>query len=390
MKRLTKPFAPGFVLQARSRYVQAKAVKIFDAAWSEYLSTKTGKALEDARLEYLGIDPAAENPGFKSEPMGVIEGAKSLLKRPEGIGFSPFGDYLAIANSGGDNVLFYRTSDYHALGNQAEPAFVLGAPNHTLGFPHDMAFSPDGAHIAVACRVSNRVTVHRRSIENGFYEQTPFAVIKSETARLRCINAVKYSPSGNSLGVCDFEGHQIALFRYSGEEYQSLPYQRIGGSIDMIQFPDGLAFSRDGNLLAVTSHGTCSVLLFQKIPNSQEHYAASAVEGLQIERAPFCYAHSVSFSPLDDTLVASFAAGMKSLFVFRKLADTAPRYPSIPSQILRIHNPETVHLRKTQNGQGGVKGVAFSPDGKTLGLCASDIVDPEKKILFYAFEKGLV
>ncbi len=316
-------------------------------------------------------------------PVGVIQGIDSLIRHPEGIAFSPSGDLVAIANSEGGNILFFLSSDCCISSSQVSPIYVIDGLNSPLGYPHDLSFSPDGEHLAVACRGNNRIMIYKRNIGNDFYEQEPFVVIEGNQLQLPGINAVKYSPTGNCLGVCDVAGHQIAFFLYNNDTYESLPYQVIQAPEDILYQPDGLAFSSDGRLLAVTSHGTHSLLIFEKTSSSEGKYSASPVEILKGEETNFCFTHSVCFHPLDDTLAVSSAGGRKTLSLFKKVSDTVPRYSIVPSQTFEIYNPETIHLQQYNKEEGGVKGVAFSPDGKILGLCAQDMGDPLKSILFY-------
>ncbi len=317
-----------------------------------------------------------------------IEGSASLLNRPEGIAFSPCGNFVAIANSLSNNVLFFRTSDCLSQNVQALPIFVL--TNTFASYPHDLDFSPDGAHLAIASRNNNLILLHKRNAESGFYDHEPFAVIEGSQASLVNINAVKYSPCGNCLGVCDVKGNQIALFRYRGDEYEPIPYQVLQEHIDILDRPDGLAFSSDGKLLAVTSHGVHLLLIYERSPDSQELFNPNVAEIIPRKRSLCTFPHSVCFHPVDDTLVISSAGGRKNISVFQKLADTAPRYSGAPSQIFEIFNPKTIHLQEKAPEEGGVKGIHFSADGKILGFCASDITNTARSIMFYSIEEPLL
>jgi WD40 repeat protein len=336
---------------------------------------------------------------INQSPIETIEGPKSLLNRPEGIAFSPCGNYVAIANSEGENVLFYYASDCKTSNSQASPVFVIGGVKSPVGYPHDLDFSPDGEHLAVACRVSNQIKVYKRNKNNGFYEQEPFAVIQGNQAKFHGINAVKYDPTGKSLGICDVWGHQVALFRFDGEAYELLPYQVITAPLNIFNLPDGLAFSKDGKLLAITCHGNHSLLLFEKIPFSEEMFNPVPVEILKGQETYLNYPHSVCFHPLDDSLIISNASARLdpdpskkiagngiTLSLYKKISDSAPRYSPFPSQTLEIYNRETIHLSMLYKEEGGVKGIAFSQDGKILGLCSSDIANPSKSLLFYRIE----
>lgn len=79
----------------------------------------------------------------------------------------------------------------------------------------------------------------------------------------------------------------------------------------------------------------------------------------------------------------SNAGGKKTLNIFRKNSESFPRYASYPQQSLEIYSRQTIYLQNKYPEEGGVKGVAFSSDGKYLGLCASDIEKPDQAILIY-------
>lgn len=316
-------------------------------------------------------------------PSGSIIGAQSLLQRPEGIAFTPDGNYVAIANAAANNILFFLTSTCSTLNNSGPPAFILNSSNTSLSYPHDIDFSPNGSHLAVASGDSNRVTIHQKNEDDGYYSQTPLAILNGSDASVIAVNAVKYSPTGKCLAVCDLQGHKILLYRYQDDNYELLPYQVIQDSIETLDRPDGVAFSSDGSLLVVTSHGTHSVLIYERLADTEEHYTSTPVEMIKGVETCFCFTHSVSFHPLDDTLAVSSAGGRKTLALFTKTSQTAPYYGSTPSQIIEVYNPETIHLQINANEEGGVKGISFSRDGEILGICASDIADPSRAILFF-------
>lgn len=307
---------------------------------------------------------------IEEPPLFSIKGKESLLNRPEGIAFSPCGKFAMIANSSSNNILFYAFTKA-----QNKPESILKS---SFKYPHDAVYSPMGEHIAVASRGNNKVTIHKIN-DLSLYEENPLKVIEGKCASLNGISCVKYHPGGKILAIGDVSGHKVALFRIDGEEYDTVPYQTITARIDILDKPDGLAFSKDGRLLAVISHGTHALLLYEKIPGADEYYP----DPMQILQSDFSFPHSVCFHPIDDTLVVSSAGGRKTLALFEKISENPPYYSIKPTQVLSIYNPATIHLQKEAPEEGGVKGVAFSLDGLIIGICASDIADPNKSVLFY-------
>jgi len=304
---------------------------------------------------------------LNSQPHDSLQGKN--LKRPEGISFTRDGAYAVIANSNANNILFYRISE-------KEPAFILKNRGNTMNYPHDVDFSADGEILAVASRGNNKLSLHRKN-ETGFYDEVAFKIFEGKTLGLQKISAVKFHPKGGIIAFCDGAGSKAVLIRYEDE---TKPYRIIQEDLSVLHDPDGLAFSKDGKLLAITSHRTHSVIIYEE--GESGVYSESPV---QIIEGDLCYPHSVAFHPLDDTLVISSAGGRKTLAVYPKLSDTAPFYGE-PAQVLGIFNPKSVHHQKWFPEEGGIKGVCFSPDGRILGLSASDITDPRKEIQFYSVD----
>ena len=190
-------------------------------------------------------------------------------------------------------------------------------------------------------------------------------------------------PSPSIERVVTVVENTVVFYHYEGDSYEQQPFQEIVDRDRMIKTPDGLAFSSQGELLAITNHGDNSILLYQQIPQSGGRYTEFPVEIIRGEHSNLHFPHSLSFHPSHEDLVVSNAGGKKTLLVFKKVATTFPRYAHIPEQVLEIYNPETVHLQRRNPEEGGVKGVAISPDGQSLGLCASDIAYPDRSVLIY-------
>lgn len=318
-------------------------------------------------------------------PKTSIEGPLSGIVHPEGICFSPTGDFVAIANAKADSVTFYNRIGNSGAIYETEPAFTIQGPRTKLLYPHDLSFTPDGAYLAVASARGKLVAIFKKSQEHPYYEPVPCTIIKKNQLRLKQAQAVKYSPVENIIAVANVVEDTIALYRFSGEKYSSQPYQIIKGSRDLLCNLDGLAFSSDGELLAVISHIQHAVLIFQRIPQSEGLYTTEPVEILQGPETNLCFPHSLSFHPSNDYLVVSNAGGKKTLNVFKKISDDFPHYSTTPVQTLEIYNPETIHLQDQHPEEGGVKGVAFSLDGSQIGLCSSDIGNEDKRVIIYPF-----
>lgn len=334
---------------------------------------------------------AHHTPLFSAEivydpPLYLIEGARSRLNHPEGLAFSPTDTLLAVANARSNNILFYRFDENDFSSLSQEPLFIIDGKKKLFAYPHDVSFSPDGKHLAVVSSYSNRITIHERLQESGSYSQQPIAVIEGKRAGLINTHTVKYSPSGNTLAVCDVTGHKIALYRKTDDSYEPNPYQILSPPSLIMDRPDGVAFSRDGTYLGVTSHGNHSVLIFQQQMEGSGLYDPQPVQILKGPETTFHYTHSLSFHPVDDTLVVSSASGKKTLAAFLKLASGPNLYSTTPNQVFEIFNPLTFYMQMFEPEEGGLKGVAFTPSGRVLAVLATDIGNPQRSIIFYAVE----
>jgi WD40 repeat protein len=306
-----------------------------------------------------------------SAPTTIIRDQLSELDRPEGVTFSPTGKYIATANSLVDTVTFYRRIGDSGSQYETTPAFSIQGKESKLNYPHDVAFSPDGLHLAVANRIGNSITIYKRNFNDDFYSNKPIAVIRGASSGVRRPDSVKYSPTNNIIAVANLADSSIAFYRYKGDVYEKKPYQIIQDTPDVLLVPDGLDFSVDGELLAVTSHDANAVLIYQKLQGSNGKYTSRPVEIIQGADTNLNYPHSVSFHPTKNYLLVSSSQGLKNINIFQKTSDDFPRYgtkPLLSLEITQMYDESTIHLLEELHQEGGCKGVAFSPDGKALAI----------------------
>lgn len=309
-------------------------------------------------------------------PTTIIRGDLSELDRPEGVTYSPSGRYIAAANALVNTVTFYKRIGNHGAVYETTPAFSIKGKDSELDYPHDVAFSPDGQHIAVANRLGNSITIYKKNGFNSRYSDKPIARIHGESSGILLPDAVRYSPTGNVLAVANLGNNSISFYHFHDDVYEQIPYQIIQDTPEMLSVPDGLDFSKDSELLAVTSHDNHSVLIYQKIPGS-DMYTSKPIEIIQGPETNFHYPHSVSFHPTKEYLLVSNSQGKKNINIFRKSSNGFPFYGSKPFlslEITEMYDESTIHLLEELHQEGGCKGVSFSPDGTsfavTQNLCA--------------------
>ncbi len=300
----------------------------------------------------------------------ILADRYSQLDRPEGVAFTPSGDYIAVANSLANTITFYRRIGEQGSAYETRSRFSIKGPQSQLDYPHDLSFSPDGNHLAVANRQGNAITIYKKNLFRNYYDSTPIAVISGESSQIVSPDAVKYSPVENIIAVGNVDSNTISFYSYQGDQYDQQPYQVIQGSF--FQVPDGLGFSGDGDLLGVISYASDTVVIYQRQPNSQGHYRDHPVQVLQGEETRFVYPHSLSFHPSENYLAVSCAQGRKNVHVFLQetegAATTYSNAPILSLEILEMYNDSTIALLEQIQQDGGVKGIAFAPDGKSLAI----------------------
>ncbi|MGE5196262.1 MAG: WD40 repeat domain-containing protein [Anaerolineae bacterium] len=294
----------------------------------------------------------------------------SGLDRPEGVAFTPSGDYVATANSLGNTITFYKRIGEQGAVYETTPSFCIKGSESQLDFPHDLSFSPDGTHLAVANRQGNSITIYKKNLSLNRYDPIPVATIKGIFSQIAHPDAVRYSPIENIIAVANIHLNTLTFYHYQGDQYDQQPYQVIRNSI--LKVPDGLDFSKDGALLAVTSHSSHSVILYQRISNSQGLYRDNPIQILEGEETHFCYPHSLAFHPLKNYLAVSCSQGRKNVHIFANESESPTtaylNAPELSLEIIEMYDESNITLLDHLLEEGGVKGIAFAPDGKSLAI----------------------
>lgn len=314
-----------------------------------------------------------------SNPSTLIRATDSSgLDRPEGMAFTPSGDYIAAVNSLSSTITFYKRLGESGSAYETTPSYSLKGLESKMNYPHDLGFSPDGNHLAVANRVGSSITIYKKNPSHGFYDSAPIAVITGKSSQIISPDTVKYSPIENTIVVANVD-NSLTFYRFQGDHYDQEPYQVIRGP--ELYIPDGLDFSNDGELLAVTSHHAHSVVLFKRLPHSQGYYIETPMQVIKGAETHLCYPHSLSIHPSKNYLAVSCSQGRKNVQIFARKSETFfSNAPELSLEILEMYDASTLVLLEQLQQEGGVKGIAFSPDGKSLAitqnLCQDDLMLP--------------
>lgn len=296
-------------------------------------------------------------------PTTIIRASEeSGLDRPEGLTFSPTGDCIAVANSLANTITFYNRLE---LGNyETIPAYSLNGPESKLNYPHDLSFSRDGNLLAVANRSGNSITLYQKDPQSNQFENRPFGTIEGRFTHVAAPDAVRFSPTDNLLAVANMLSHTVTLYRYDQNRFYRMPILVLNHPI--LQVPDGIDFSKDGEWLAITSHDAHSVALFQR--NSYGSYDREPFQIIQGEETHFTYPHSLSFHPQTSALAVSCSQGRQNVHLFIPENGVFPNAPSFSMEVLEMYDASTIQFIEHLWQEGGVKGVAFSPDGKSIAV----------------------
>lgn len=290
---------------------------------------------------------------------------------------------MAAANSLIDTVTFYKRVGESGEVYETTPSFSIEGNSSRLNYPHDIAFSRDGLHFAVANRLGNSITIYKKDPSGDHFNNTPIAILRGYSSGVKSPDSVRYSPTENILAVANLKDSSIAFYHYDGDVYDRRPYFVLRDKSTNLKVPDSIDFSKDGELLATTSHDLHSLLIYQRIPNSNGFYTSSPVEIIEGPATNFNYPHSVSFHPTNDYLIVTSSQGEKNVNIFRKVSDEFPRYDHVPFitlEIKEMYDESNIYLLDQLQQEGGCKGVSFSPDGNsfavTQNLCMDDLVLP--------------
>jgi 6-phosphogluconolactonase (cycloisomerase 2 family) len=90
-----------------------------------------------------------QNEMIQPTPKQILQDVKAHLSRPEDVKISSDGSYLAVSNSDQNTLTFYHFDPSTNSISDSTPFYSLQNPTARLQFPHGIAFSSDGAYLAV-------------------------------------------------------------------------------------------------------------------------------------------------------------------------------------------------------------------------------------------------
>ncbi|HEY8244618.1 MAG TPA: hypothetical protein VII68_14225 [Casimicrobiaceae bacterium] len=212
--------------------------------------------------------------GFGPEPVFEISGADSRLNFSDGVAFvPPLNDHLAACNLALGTISFYRKRSDSPLAFDQHPRFEL---RQSLADPDGLAFSPSGEWLAVANHGNHSVSIFQRRYRGALgdrvrFGSAPVAVIAD--ASLLYPHSLAFN-AANHLFVTNAGANFFSVFAPTklgeGMQWSPLPggqqdvgsesgFRAINAANRMEGGPKGIAIHGDTLAVCSPQHG---VLLY--------------------------------------------------------------------------------------------------------------------------------
>ena len=180
----------------------------------------------------------------------------------ESVAYSPLGDRIAVTVHGYLGCLTTTVKVFYSNGTFDFEFGRLGSGDGQLDRPESVAYSPDGNYIAVADTNNNRIQLFHA---NGtYYDKFGSRSSRgSANGQFNEPDSLAYSPDGNYIAVDDANNYRIQLFHAAnGTYHDKFGFGRWGSANGQFNGVGSLAYSPDGNYIAVAEHGNNRVQLF--------------------------------------------------------------------------------------------------------------------------------
>lgn len=212
------------------------------------------------------------NGVFQQEPIAIIPFHPPTDSfRPHGMAFSPDGNYLVVAYGVTKQhpraVALYQVNDLQT----AQPSFkllcLLQGNEIKEGIPKGIAFSPDGSCILVTFSNTNSVTIYQVDLSNERIISTPRQILSGISSLISRPEDIKFTADGNYCAVSNSNKDTITFYLFDRQNnyfVNDFPSYIMKDPNAELYFPHGLAFSSDGNYLAVTQFG---LVIFDSLDN---------------------------------------------------------------------------------------------------------------------------
>lgn len=321
------------------------------------------------------VDPPQVVPRIDFKAGDAVRDVLSAIGRTEDLRFSPDNRLLAIAGYGRRRCLILRVDvEPSPDGPRVAVHDFMELLSDDMGEVHGLDFIDDrtlaianrDGLVAIFSLPSGEPAGRRchiaalRRIKGG-----PFCKLKTPGSI-----AVKQESYGRvSLLVCNNYRHQVTRHVVSRRwGYRALWNQALlKRGLDI---PDGIALSHDGQWVAVSSHGTRDV----KIYNMPASLGPETEPAGVLENAN--YPHGLRFTP-DDRQILVADAGSPMLHIYDR--GTSWNGRRAPSRSIAVLDNETFRRGRANVEEGGPKGLDIDRAGSVVAVTCE-----EQPLAFYS------
>ncbi|PJD95006.1 MAG: hypothetical protein CK425_09685 [Parachlamydia sp.] len=290
-------------------------------------------------------------------PIQVLLNASSDPSLVNSVDFHPNALLFCVTFTHNNRIVIYQLDE----SDRANVFQVLQGTLAKLSCPQHALFSKDGKSLVVANWCNQTFNVYHTDL-NGFYQEAPTAVIPfpMPTDSFRP-HGMAFSPDGNYLAVAYGASKQypraVALYQVDDLATAQVHFRLLslleGNEIEA-GIPKGIAFSPDGSCLLVTLSETNSVILYP-LDLSNEKIISTPRQILSGIASQLSRPEDIKFTA-DENCFAISNSDKDTITFYRYDRDNNYILNPVPSHI--IENPEA--------GLCFPHGLAFSFDGKYL------------------------
>ena len=212
--------------------------------------------------------------GHQSNEIGIADGIGTSVQMlaPEGLSFSPDTSTLAVADVFNIRLIDVDTGSSRTLAGGTRPSLIDGVGTSALfNYISDVAFSPDGVHVAVADSKNNAIrlvvvdTGETRTLGGGIGA----GFVDGSAPRFDSPGGVSFHPDGDFLAVSDTKNHAIRLVEVATGNTRTLAggfegyADGLSGAQVRFFLPRGVEFTHAGLALAVVDAGNSAIRMVE-------------------------------------------------------------------------------------------------------------------------------
>lgn len=166
---------------------------------------------------------------------------------------------------------------------------------------------------------------------------------------------IDFSSSGNIMAIATSETNSVLLFqRNSNGRFQDAPFQTIGGSAKGLDYPHDVSFSNsEGTELLAVAQRTGAIAIYEK-NGSDESYGTEPAFEISGRESKLAYSDGVAFVPPNNDYLAACNLTLGTVLFFRRISRSPVAFEEIPE--FELEHPSVFHP----------DGLAFSRCGRWL------------------------